>query len=74
MQRSLLDECHESILRIAETQPPDGKRAILAMAEMFEVNSGRMSPDGQPSSSQNFHAPALQPIPSRRPRSRGRSR
>jgi hypothetical protein len=50
MQQSLLDECHESILKIAETQPPDGKRAILAMAEVFQVNSGRMSADGQPSS------------------------
>jgi hypothetical protein len=56
MQQSLLDECHESILKIAETQPPDGKTAILAMAEVFQVNSGRMSTDGQPSSLQDFHA------------------
>jgi hypothetical protein len=56
MQQSLLDECHESILKIAETQPPDGKRAILAMAEVFQVNSSRMSTDDQPSSPQDFHA------------------
>ena len=35
MPESLLDECYESILKIAETQPPDGKRAILAMARVF---------------------------------------
>jgi hypothetical protein len=55
MQASLLEECRESIVKIAETQPPDGKRAILAMAEMFWVNSGRASADGQPSPSQDFH-------------------
>jgi hypothetical protein len=38
MTGSLLDECHKSILRIAETQPPDGRRAILMMAEMFRAN------------------------------------
>jgi hypothetical protein len=41
MPESLLDECHESILKMAETQPPDGKRAILAIAKMFWTNSGR---------------------------------
>jgi hypothetical protein len=64
MPESLLDECYESILKIAETQPPDGKRAILAMAKMFQVNSGRASSDGQPSSSRNHHAPDRQSIPS----------
>jgi hypothetical protein len=53
MQASLLEECRESIVKIAET--PDGKRAILAMAEMFWVNSGRASANGQPSPSQDFH-------------------
>jgi hypothetical protein len=61
MPESLLDECHESILKIAETQPPDGKRAILAMAGVFQVNSGRMTSDGQLSSSQDFHALDRQP-------------
>jgi hypothetical protein len=61
MPESLLDECRESILKIAETQPPDGKRAILAMAEVFQVNSGRMTSDGQLSSSQEFHALDRQP-------------
>ncbi len=56
MAESLLDECRESILKIAATQPPDGKRAILMMAEMFRANSGRASSEGQPSP-QNFHAP-----------------
>jgi hypothetical protein len=65
-QQSLLNECHESILKLAETQPPDGKRAILAMAELFQVNSGRMSSDGQVSSSQDFHAGDRQPTVSRR--------
>jgi hypothetical protein len=67
MQQSLLDECHESILKIAETQPPDGKRAILAMAEVFHVNYGRMSSDGQPSSPQDFHASDRRPMASSRP-------
>jgi hypothetical protein len=69
MPESLLDECYESILKIAETQPPDGKRAILAMAKMFQVNSGRASSDGQPSSSRNLHAPDRQSILSGRLRS-----
>jgi hypothetical protein len=43
MTESLLDECYESILKIAETQPHDGKRAILALAEMFRNNSRRCS-------------------------------
>ena len=47
MQESLLDECRQSILKIAETQPPDGRKAILAMAEMFQVNPGRVS-EGRP--------------------------
>jgi hypothetical protein len=51
MPESLLDECYQSILKIAETQSHDGKRAILALAEMFQENSGRTSCDGQPSQS-----------------------
>jgi hypothetical protein len=66
MPESLLDECHESILKMAETQPLDGKRAILAIAKMFRINSGRMSSDGQPSSSQDFHTRDRQPKVSRR--------
>jgi hypothetical protein len=54
MQESLLDECHESILKIAETQAPEGKRAILAMAESLWASSGRTSSDSQPSSLQDF--------------------
>ena len=68
MPESLLDECYESILKIAETQSHDGKRAILALAEMFQDNSGRRSYDGQPS--QNIRAPDRQRIPSDRLRSR----
>jgi hypothetical protein len=62
MTGSLLDECCESILKIAETQPPVGKMAISMMAEMF---SGRAARGGQPSSSQDFQAPDRQPIPFR---------
>ena len=54
MPESLLDECYESILKIAKTQSHDGKRAILALAEMFQDNSGGTSYDGQPS--QNIRA------------------
>jgi hypothetical protein len=50
MSESLLDECRESILKIAETQSPDGRRAILAMARMFQVNSDPGSSRGQTSS------------------------
>ena len=57
MPESLLDECYESILKIAETQPPDGKRAISAMAEMFQDNSGRTSRDGRPSHKHSSHTP-----------------
>src|ERR1700676_2190863 len=39
MTGSLLDECCESILKIAETQPPVGKMAISMMAEMFRENA-----------------------------------
>jgi hypothetical protein len=46
MTGSLLDECCESILKIAETQPPVGKMAISMMAEMFRENSGRAARDG----------------------------
>jgi hypothetical protein len=56
MAESLLDECRESILKIAATQPPDGERAILMMAEMFRANSGQVCCDDQPSSSQDFPA------------------
>jgi hypothetical protein len=63
MTGSLLDECCESILKIAETQPPVGKMAISMMAEMFRENSGRAARDGRPStSSQDFQAPDRQPI------------
>jgi hypothetical protein len=67
---SLLDECRESILKIAATQPPDGKRAILRLAELFRVNSGRKSSDGRRSSSREFEAADWQPLRSRRLRSR----
>jgi hypothetical protein len=50
MSESLLDQCHESILKMAETQSPDGKKAILVMAEMFWANSDRAPSDGQPHS------------------------
>jgi hypothetical protein len=56
MSKSLLDECYESILKIAETQSHDGKRAILALAKMFQDNFSRTSCDGQPS--QNIRARA----------------
>src|SRR6202165_121381 len=62
MTGSLLDECCESILKIAETQPPVGKMAISMMAEMFRENSGRAARDGRPSSSQDFQAPDRPPI------------
>jgi hypothetical protein len=71
MPESLLDECYQSILKVAETQSHDGKRAILALAEMFQDNSGRRSYDGQPS--QNIRAPDRQRIPSDRLRSRSPS-
>jgi hypothetical protein len=70
MSQSLLDECHESILKIAATQPPEGKRAILIMAETFRANAGGASSVAQPSSSQDFHAPGRQPVRPRRLRSR----
>src|ERR1700733_3188839 len=70
MPESLLDECYQSILKIAETQSHDGKRAILALAEMFQDNSGRRSHDSQPSLSQNIRGPDRQRIPSDRLRSR----
>jgi hypothetical protein len=59
MPESLLDECYQSILKIAETQSDDGKRAMLALAEMFQDNSGRTSRDSQPS--QNVRAPSRSP-------------
>jgi hypothetical protein len=54
MTVSLLDECCESILKIAETQPPVGKMAISMMAEMFRENSSRAARDERPSSSQRL--------------------
>jgi hypothetical protein len=57
MPESLLDECYRSILKIAETQPHDGKKAILALAEMFQDSSGRRSCDSRSSLSQNIRAP-----------------
>lgn len=53
MSKSLLDECHQSILKIAATQPPEGKKAILMMAETFRANAGRTS-IAQPSPSNDF--------------------
>jgi hypothetical protein len=73
MPESLLDECYRSILKIAETQSHDGKKAILALAEVFRDNSGWRSYDSQPSLSQNIRAPDCQRIPSDR-RSRSPSR
>jgi hypothetical protein len=61
MTGTLLDECCESILKIAETQPPVGKMAISMMAEIFRDNAGRAARDGQPSSSRDFQAPDWQP-------------
>jgi len=72
MTVSLLDECRESILKIAETQPPDGKKAIRAMAEMFRVNTGRTSVEGPALLSQNFRSSDRQPMLARRSRSSGR--
>jgi hypothetical protein len=74
MPESLLDECYQSILKIAETQSHDGKRAILALAEMFQDSSGRRSRDSQSSLSQNIRAPDRQRIPSDRLQSRSPSR
>jgi len=71
---SLLEECHESILKIAETQSPDGKRAILTMAAMFQLNSGRASADRQPLSSQDLPGSDWQPTPFGRLRSHWPSR
>jgi hypothetical protein len=74
MSGSLLDQCLKSILKIAETQPPGGRRAILMMAEMFRANSHDTSSDGRPSLSQDFHTPAQQAVCPRRLRSRRASR
>src|ERR1700692_2515647 len=74
MPDSLLDECYQSILKIAGTQSHDGKRAILALAERFQDSSGGKSYDSQPSLSQNIRAPDRQRIPSDRLRSRSPSR
>jgi hypothetical protein len=56
MAESFLDECRESILKIAATQPPEGERAILMMAEMFRANSSQVCCDDHTSSSQHFPA------------------
>jgi hypothetical protein len=61
MSESLLDECHESILKIAATQPPEGKRAILMMAERFRA-AGPESSVAQPSPSNDFDVPDPQPV------------
>jgi hypothetical protein len=71
---NLLEECHQSILKIAETQPPDGKKAILAMAEIFQLNSGRASSDRKPSSSQDLYRSDWQPTSFHQLRLRWRSR
>jgi hypothetical protein len=60
MSQSLLDECHQSILKIAATQPPEGKKAILIMAETFRVRATRVTV-AQPSLSRGFDAPGRQP-------------
>jgi hypothetical protein len=62
---SLLDRCRESILRLAATQPPDGKRAISVLAEIFQANGGPGSYDGQPGQSQDFAAADRRPKPRR---------
>jgi hypothetical protein len=67
MPERLLDECYQSILKIAQTQSHDAKKAILARAEMFPDNSGRRSYDSQ--ASQNVRAADRQRIPSDRLRS-----
>jgi len=61
MPQSLLDECHQSILKIAATQPPEGKKAILIMAETFRANAGRTS-IAQPAPSNDFDVPDPQPV------------
>jgi hypothetical protein len=63
---SLLDECRESILKLAATQPSDGKRAISVLAEIFQANAGSASPGGQRGQSQDFAATDRRPKPSRR--------
>jgi hypothetical protein len=70
MPESVLDECYQSILKIAETQSHDAKRAILALAEIFQDKSGRRSHDSRPSLSQDIRALDRQRIPSDRLRSR----
>ena len=42
MPESVLDECYQSILKIAETQSHDAKTAILALAEIFQ---GQIRPE-----------------------------
>jgi hypothetical protein len=71
---SVLGECYQSILKISEAQSPDAKRAILALAEIFQDNSGRRSYDSQPLLLQNVRAPDRQRIPSDRLRSRRAAR
>jgi hypothetical protein len=56
MPESVLDECYQSILKIAETQSHDAKKAILALAEIFQDKSGRRSHDSGPSLSRNIRA------------------
>jgi hypothetical protein len=68
MPESVLDECYQSILKIAETQSHDAKGAILALAEIFQ--DIRPEVPRQPSLSQNIRAPDRQRIPSDRLRSR----
>jgi hypothetical protein len=57
MGEKFLNECREAILKIAATQPPDGERAILMLAETFRAHSGRESCDDQPSPPQDLPAP-----------------
>jgi hypothetical protein len=67
---SLLDQCRESILKIAATQPPDGKRAILRLAELFRVNSGRKSSGCNRSSPRDFETADWQRVRLRQVQSR----
>jgi hypothetical protein len=57
MSASLLEECLESIRKIAETQTPDAKRAILTMAEILWANLSPASSERQISCSQDAHSP-----------------
>jgi hypothetical protein len=65
MSTSLLDECLESIRKIAETQPPEGKQAILTMAEILWANLGPAASERQISRSQDALSPQCRRLCSR---------